>query len=380
MAQSAGQVREGAGDMRGGAGYGLMMDGHSFIKPSTKGFRVKQRVWVNFKELRARLRFEDVLKYYGVEVRRQDNQHKGPCPLPNHGESKTASSFSAHLEKGIFHCFGCGAGGNVLEFAALMAKVDPKDGQALRNVAVELQTHFFPEGASSKTRREEAASAQDGAGAKDKQRVVNAPLDFELKDLDPSHPYLLGRGFTPEAISYFGLGFCTRGMLKDLLAIPLHDSKGKLVGYVGRVPDEAAAKKGAAVYRFPQTRERHGTILEFDKSLLLYNGHRVEAPCDDLIVVRDFASVWWLHQNGLPRAVALMGWDCSEVQADLIVSLVKPSGRIWMVPDGGKAGEKLARSFLDQAVTRRFVRWARLAEGQRPTDMSDEELKSTFAT
>jgi DNA primase len=58
--------------------------------------------------------------------------------------------------------------------------------------------------------------------------VVNAPLDFELKGLNREHPYLLNRGFSQETIDHFGLGFCSRGMLKDRMAIPLHDHDGNV--------------------------------------------------------------------------------------------------------------------------------------------------------
>src|SRR6185369_17417102 len=97
------------------------------------------RVWINFKELRQKLLFEEVLRHYKVEVKRKGDQHQGFCPLPNHGGAGNSPSFSANLERGIFHCFGCGAKGNVLEFAALMSGADPRDGNALRKVAVELQ-------------------------------------------------------------------------------------------------------------------------------------------------------------------------------------------------------------------------------------------------
>ena len=98
--------------------------------------------WIDFKELRQKLDFEQVLRHYGVEVKRKGNQHVGFCPLPNHNGKKNSPSFSANLERGIFQCFGCGAKGNLLEFAALMANVDPKDGAAFRKVAVELQKQF----------------------------------------------------------------------------------------------------------------------------------------------------------------------------------------------------------------------------------------------
>jgi DNA primase len=48
--------------------------------------------------------------------------------------------------------------------------------------------------------------------------IVNSPLDFELKHLDPVHPYLPGRGFTPETIAHFGLGFCSKGSLNDRIS------------------------------------------------------------------------------------------------------------------------------------------------------------------
>lgn len=97
------------------------------------------RTWINFKELRASLRFEDVLRRYGVEVRRKGAQHSGPCPLPGHGEARRAPTFSANLDRGIFQCFGCRAKGNLLEFAALMEGADPGSGSALREVAVRLR-------------------------------------------------------------------------------------------------------------------------------------------------------------------------------------------------------------------------------------------------
>src|SRR5258708_26653380 len=100
--------------------------------------------WIDFKALRTKLDFEQVLRHYGVEVKRKGNQHHGFCPLPNHNGKKNSPSFSANLERGIFQCFGCGAKGNVLEFAAMMKNVDPRDGAALHQVAVELQRQFCP--------------------------------------------------------------------------------------------------------------------------------------------------------------------------------------------------------------------------------------------
>jgi len=331
--------------------------------------------------VRAKLDFEQVLRHYGVEVKRKGKQHHGFCPLPDHNGKKNSASFSANLEKGIFQCFGCGAKGNVLEFAALMEKADPKDGAALHKVAAELQKQFCPELSHVSTEAKAPVKKPEKTEPKGELPVVvNAPLDFELKGLDAKHPYLLNRGFSQETIDHFGLGFCSRGFLKDRVAISLHDHDGKLVGYTGRVVDDAAITEDNPRYRFPGARERDGKIFEFRKTLFLYNGFRIKAPADDLIVVEGFTGVWWLNQNGLPSVVATMGADCSEKQAELIVSLVKPDGRIWILSDGDKAGDRHAQTLLFLISPHHFVRWVKLDEDKQPMELSAEQLKNCFTT
>jgi DNA primase len=144
--------------------------------------------------------------------------------------------------------------------------------------------------------------------------------------------------------------------------------------------DDSAITEDNPRYRFPGERERDGKIFEFRKTLFLYNGFRLKAPVDDLIVVEGFTSVWWLNQNGLPDMVATMGADCSEKQAELIVSLVKPNGRVWIVSDGDKAGERHAQALLGLISPHRFMRWAELDEGKQLTDLSAEQLKTSFRT
>lgn len=339
-----------------------------------------KKSWIDFKALRARLNFEQVLQHYGVQVKRKGNQHLGFCPLPDHQGKKNSPSFSANLERGIFQCFGCGAKGNTLEFAALMEKVDPQDGAVLREVALNLQQRFCPElgdnGAAPE--KPKPPKPQNTKPPDNRPVIVNAPLDFELKDLDGSHPYALGRDFTAETIAHFGLGFCSRGMLKDRLAIPLHDHQGRLVGYAGRLVDDAKVSEDHPKYRFPGKRERDGKVFEFRKTRFLYNGFRLKGPVDNLIVVEGFTSVWWLHQNGLPAVVATMGSDCSERQGELIVSSVKPGGRVWIMPDADVAGERQAQSLLVLVSQHRFVRWVKLEKDKQPTDLSPEQLKASF--
>jgi DNA primase len=142
--------------------------------------------------------------------------------------------------------------------------------------------------------------------------------------------------------------------------------------------DDSTITEDNPRYRLPGKRERDGKLFEFRKTLFLYNGFRFKAPVDDLCVVEGFTSVWWLNQNALPDVVGLMGADCSERQAELIVSLVKPAGRVWLMPDGNEAGERCAQSVLRHVSPYRFVRWVKLSDDRQPTDLSAERLKKSF--
>lgn len=318
---------------------------NTFINHQPKGFRLKtsdhHRPWINFKELRARLRFEDILRHYKVEIQKDGEQHKGPCPLPGHTKSRNAPTFSANLERGIFRCFTCGAQGNLLEFAAHMEGVDPKDGQALRTVAVKLQEKFVPEGASRKTRPAAAESASPV--------LVNAPIDFALKGLDPTHPFFAEHGISEETAVHFGAGFCARGSLAGRIAIPLHDAEGHLVGYAGRAIDADETPQTV----FPSRREREGKVLDFDPSALLYNAHRLPEQLDALTVFDDMLAVWGSHQSGRAPAVAILGGRASSKQMMLISSVLASTGTLQIVT----GDERLVKEFLPLSARYFATRW-----------------------
>ena len=328
--------------------------------------------WINFKELREQLDFVEVLRLYNVEPKLKGDQHHGFCPLPTHNGKRNSPSFSANVKKGIWQCFGCGGKGNVLDFAVLMEGGNPENGEDVQRVALKLKERFL--GSAPSAKKPENEKHETGENA-----IINAPLDFTLKGLDANHPYLLKRGFAPETIARFGLGFCSRGLLKDRIAIPLHDNAGKLIGYAGRVADDSTITEENPKYRFPGTRERKGLTYEFRKSLFLYNGHCITSPVSDLVVVEGFAGMWWLWQAGIAAVVGTMGSSCSEEQAEIIVSLVAPTGRVWAFTDGDKAGVRCAETILSLVAPYRFVRWVKLEPDKQPTDFSPSELKNRFA-
>jgi len=334
--------------------------------------------WIDFKELRAKLKFEQLLRYYEIEVKRKGDQHLGFCPLPNHRIRDKSPSFSANLERGIFQCFSCGAKGSVLDFALFMENVNLEDGRAVRKVALKLRRELLSDVMPVCSKREPVKQKSPSAAVAAPKVLVNAPLDFELKGLETDNLCLLEEGLTASTVARFGLGFCSRGLLKGRVAIPLHDHDGQLVGYAGRAVDYDSVSESNPEYVFPTTRERNGAIYEFQKTLFLYNGFRIKAPCDELCVVEGFSSVWWLHQNAIPSVVATMGAEVSERQVELIVSLVKPFGGVRLFSGGDESGEQFAESLLREVSPHRFVRWVKPSEGQQPTDLSAEQLKALF--
>jgi DNA primase len=212
--------------------------------------------------------------------------------------------------------------------------------------------------------------------------VINAPLEFELKSLDSAHAYLTARGLKPETINEFGLGYCNRGLMKDRVAIPLHDPAGRLVGYAGRLVDDAEINADTPKYLLPGSRVKDGVRYEFHKSELLFNGHRINAQhpdgVDSLVVVEGFFGAMRLHQAGFP-AVALMGAACSEAQARLLLRLTRGHGRIFVMPDGDDAGTKCALSVVDQVCGDRMARWVRLSHKQEPDAMEDASIEHKLA-
>jgi DNA primase len=356
----------------------------------------------DFKALREVLDFRAILRHYEVELFEKSNhQALAFCPLPNHvnkdGKARSPS-FSANLERKIWQCFSCGASGNAIEFATYMEGFDPKNGADFRKVALQLDGLFNGgrmggsvgsagvRTSATKASHQTRANDQHDVGGGDQAAspapvavptlpvVINPPLAFELKELDTAHAYLPSRGFTPETIAHFGLGYCARGLMKGRVVVPLKDSAGALIGYAGRAVDDSTINADCPRYLLPSSRDLKGERLEFHKSLFLYGGYAIEKPVNDLIVVEGFTALWWLWQHGFKHVVALMGSTCSNEQAALIIGHTKPKGRIWYFGDGDAAGIKCTKDTLVLLAPARSVRLM-LVDGKQPTDFSESELK-----
>jgi hypothetical protein len=337
--------------------------------------------WIDFRTLRRDLNFEKVLTSYGIRLNIRDTpkgrQHSGPCPLESCGETSKAN-FSANMDEGIWRCFGCGSHGNSLDLVILLEGLDPSKGADVRKGALLAQEKFLgkgvgkPKAVAPQAEKKEAAPAPPRENAK---TLINEPLDFTLKSLDPSHGWLKAHGLTPDTVEHFGLGASSRGGLKGRIAIPLHDAAtGKLIGYAGRIMDKSRATEKDPLYLFPEPRIRNGIRHVFEPGRVLYNSHAIKAPVNRLLVVSDIEAVWWLWQQGYGHVVSTMKQDCEDAQLQRALSLLKPDGVLAVLAREDEQGSRFARKVMEVGATTCAVRWH--ATAHEPVSLDAIALQS----
>jgi len=365
--------------------------------------------YIDFAYIKEHASFERVIAEYNLKLVGKGTQRSLLCPF--HRERKPSCKID--LERNIWHCFGCEAKGNVLEFVArLEGNKDDLRAAALKIAAlcgIATAAPREPVGKSpAGSHRGKGARMQNGArrarvakawgepdgarparraqrdnGAPDTAEVasqapanltnrgfsgaaeqVNPPLTFELK-LDPMHAYLTERGLSAAIIAEFGLGYCSRGLMAGRICIPIHNENGELVAYAGRWPGEAV----------PDDQERYKLPAKFHKSAVLFNLHRV-ADGEHVVLVEGYWSAIRLHAFGIPAA-ALMGWSVSPEQIALLSE--RGTRLITLLLDGDETGRRGRDRVLPDLTASLFVRAPLLPDGQKPDTLGEAELRELVA-
>ena len=308
--------------------------------------------WVSFAEVKSRVSLEEVLHSYAVDWLRHSgpHQYRGRCPIH---EGEGSEAFHVNQERNVFHCFACGAGGNVLDFVAAMEQC------SVREAAVRLQARYgVHSGASHVGARRVAAKEERKLVTK--KREVNPPLSFALS-VNPKHPYLAQRGIEYVTARYFGVGYYAGpGLMAGRLAIPIQDERGRLIAYCGRALAGATPR-----YSFP---------AGFQKSCVLFNYHRAlksGSAVDPLIVVEGFFDCMRVHQAGYPRVAALMGCTLAEPQAEL---LAHSFPQVWLFLDGDAAGRAASIRVAATLRNKCTVRLLDPGPGSQPDQLSADEI------
>ncbi|MCJ7841855.1 DNA primase [Lederbergia sp. NSJ-179] len=312
-------------------------------------------------EIKQSVDIVDIVSEY-VQLKKQGRNFFGLCPF--HGEN--TPSFSVSQEKQIFHCFGCGMGGNAFSFIMEMEGISFQEAAekiaTKGNVELQIDPDTF--------KHKESRLPPDQAEMIKAHELLTKFYHHLLLNTNEGADalkYLLERGFTKESIEKFNIGYSLpewdfavnyldkhgfslevmekAGLLtrrskdqafidrfRNRLMFPLLNEQGKIVAFSARAitPEDQ-----------PKYLNTPETVL-FHKSSLLYNYHHARRHIRKLgftVLFEGFADVISADRAGVSNGVALMGTALTEQHIQLLKRL---SNNVILCLDSDDAGVESA--------------------------------------
>jgi DNA primase len=314
-----------------------------------------------------------------TRLRKAGREYQGLCPL----HKEKSPSFSVAPAQGLFHCFGCGAGGDAIKLHMLATGDDFP-------AAIETLANRYGIPLPARTVRAGGPPERDLEGA------LGAAARFfaeQLRKSSLARDYLAGRRVPPELVESFGLGYAPDGWqgLTDALApripladleaaglvgrsessgraydrfrhrlmFPIHNQSGRLVGFGGRTLGDDKAK-------YINTAETD----RFHKGHLLYGLYQARQEIREsrtAVLVEGYFDVVATVASGRAGAVAGMGTALTQEQARL---LARYADEVVVAYDGDSAGETAFERALPVLLAEGLgVRRARFGEGHDPDSL-----------
>ena len=334
-------------------------------------------------EIKDAASIEEVVGQY-VKLAQKGRNLLGLCPF----HSETKPSFTVAPDKGIFYCFGCGAGGNVISFIMQYHRLSfPEAAQELaRRYGIPLTLkELGPEGAQQAKKRTTAYEVNTAAAAFYAATLASS-------EGQPGRAYLKKRGLTPEIIRAFQIGYAPeswdllrrhfqgRGLslevgqevgllaprerggfydrFRNRIIFPIFDRQSRVIAFGGRTigdgepkyfnsPESLLYSKGRTLYGLPQAAEalRHTGVA---------------------LVVEGYLDLIALQVKGIKNVLATLGTALTREQVRLLKSL---ADKVVLVYDGDAAGAKaMLRAFPLFAQENLAVRALPLPGGLDPDD------------
>jgi DNA primase len=325
-----------------------------------------------------------------TDLRRQGARYTGLCPF----HDERTPSFSVEPQEKLYHCFGCGVGGDVIKF------VEEKDGLNFAE-AVELLADRYgveiereQEDPRAEARRQQRRRLEQ---LLDRAAAFYANYLWESKEAGKARDYMAGRGLREEVLRDFGVGYAPSAWDKLLVAgqragfsveelrgvglvqrgrsggeydrfrkrimFPIRDRRGRVLGFGGRAmrPDQGAKYVNTAETDF------------FHKSQILYGVDRAKAAiakAGRAVVVEGYTDVIALHQAGIEEAVGVMGTAITGEQVAALSGMVE---EVVLALDADSAGQAAMLRAQSVAAGRRMrLRVAAMPAGEDPAEMMAE--------
>ncbi len=336
-------------------------------------------------EVRTRLKLSDIVGR-SVKLIRKGREYSGLCPFHN----EKTPSFTVSDEKNFYHCFGCGAHGDVFTF--LIENEGLSFPEAVERAALEAGLEVpvsIPQELEQKRQKTKLADVVENACSFYESTLWT---DAGRKGLD----YLRGRGLTDQIIRRFRLGFAPAGNLlktslvsdevpesvfleaglmrkpnngrspydffRDRVIFPICDGRGRPIAFGGRIMGNGA----------PKYLNSPDTPL-FDKRRTLYGlniARKVSYDTGRIIVTEGYMDVIALAQAGLYETVAPLGTALTESH---LVQLWKLADEPILCFDGDTAGRRATARAAERALPLlapgKSLRFVTLPTGEDPDSL-----------
>ncbi len=349
-----------------------------------------------------------------VPLKRAGREYKACCPF--HDE-KTAS-FWVSPDKQFYHCFGCGAHGTAVGF--LMAYDRLTFPEAVEELATRYGLTVPHEGGSGASPASHGSGTSEAAveSSAELYRLLTEATEFFRSAFTASErarSYAARRGLNAEFIERFAIGYAPESWnellrrlgrneraqrdlvgvgltierdgsgtpsreggaaryfdrFRDRLMFPIRDTRGRVIGFGGRVIDQGEPKylNSPETALFHKGRELYG----------LYETRLARQALKRLIVVEGYMDAVRLHQAGVPYAVATLG---TATTPDHLRRAFRLVSEIVFAFDGDRAGRSAAWRALQNALPEvkagREIRFLFLPEGEDPDSLVGREGAQAF--
>lgn len=301
-------------------------------------------------EVKSRLEITEVVGAY-VPLKQSGRNLKAPCPFH---EEKTAS-FMVSPEKGIYHCFGCGEGGDIFSFVMKMEGMEFREALEMlaRKAGVELKAKKGESQEANKLRARlleahewavkyfQASLVQNPKALEyvarkrklTKDTVRSFKIGYAPDSWNALTDFLTKKGFTHRELLQGGLAGQKDGrstvydLFRGRIMFTISDREGRAIGFTGRVLDDAVPK----YLNTPQT-------PLYDKSQAIYGLNLAKEAIrssDEVVLVEGQMDVVASHQAGVGQVVAASG---TALTLDQLRTLSKLTKNIKLSFDSDRAG------------------------------------------
>jgi len=329
----------------------------------------------------------DIVEVIGqfLKLRKRGASYIANCPFHN----EKSPSFNVNPAKGIYKCFGCGKGGDVVSFVEEYEKFSFVE-------AIRWLAHFYQIELNETEAPEELRHHQQ---IEESLRIVNEFAAKYFEDILHNNEegqiigggYFHERGFSKPVIEQFRLGYCldkwdgfvneasSKGYSQELLEkaglikvrdgrpydnykgrviFPIFSNTGRILGFGARI-----LKKADHAPKYVNSPENE--LYVKNKVLYgLYQSRQSISKLDECFLVEGYTDVISLHQGGVTNVVSSSGTSLTDGQLKLISNLTK---NLTILYDGDAAGIKAAMRGLDMALSESFnVKLVLLPEGEDP--------------